>query len=278
MINQSIIILQGIGFHYPKSNHFSLQSLTMTIPKSRITALLGPNGSGKTTLLLLLLGWLKPQQGSIQIDGCDPAVTPRCKMSRVIGLVPQNETYPLGLTVLQYLLLGRAPYLGLLGSPGGGDRRIAQAAIAAVGLEGFKNRPITSLSGGERQLATIARAIVQEPRILLMDEPTAHLDLANKHRVMETINRLVEQEVTVMLTTHDPNVAAEVADEAVLLRGGRLVAFGPTPQVLTEENLSLTYNLPVLVTEVWGRPVVLLHSEMSACREVVQAGRAEDGN
>lgn len=256
-----IITLENVFFTYPKAGHLALKDLTMSVCRNMITALLGPNGSGKTTLMSLLLGWLKPQEGSISIDTLDPCCASRSMMSKVIGLVPQDEPFPLGLTVMQYVILGRAPYLGLLGRPGPKDWVSAQEAIITVGLEGFEDRTATSLSGGERQLATIARSIVQEPRIMLMDEPTAHLDLANKKRVMQTIVDLSDQDVTVMLSTHDPNVAAEIADQSVLLRDGRQMAIGTTYDVLTENNLSLTYNVPVAVVNVLGRPVVLLHSE-----------------
>ncbi len=255
-----IITMKNVCFGYPKASHLALEDLTMGVSSNSITALLGPNGSGKTTLMSCLLGWLKPQAGSISIYTLDPCLAPRSRMSKTIGLVPQDETFPLGLTMLQYVLLGRAPYLGLLGRPGPKDWLMAQEAITTVGMDRFENRAITSLSGGERQLATIARAIVQQPRILLMDEPTAHLDLANKQRVLRTIMGLTEKDVTVMLSTHDPNVAAEIADQSVLLRGGRRIAIGPTYDVLTENNLSLTYNVAVAVVDVLGRPVVLLHS------------------
>jgi iron complex transport system ATP-binding protein len=255
-----IITVDNVCFGYPRASCLALQDLSLGVSRNSVTALLGPNGSGKTTLMSLLLGWLKPQKGSISIEKHNPSLAPRSVMSKLIGLVPQEETFPLGLTVLQYVLLGRAPYLGLLGHPGAKDWLMAQEAIATVGLERFKDRTTASLSGGEKQLATIARAIAQEPKILLMDEPTAHLDLANKQRVLHTIISLAKRDVTVMLSTHDPNVAADIADRSVLLRNGEQVAVGATYDVLTEDNLSSTYNVEVAVVDVLGRPVVLLHS------------------
>ena len=252
-----MLSLSGVRFSYDGVDNPVLRDLSLEIPEAAATAILGPNGSGKTTLLSLLLGMLSPQAGTILVDGKRQGDCSRRAMSRLMGLVPQEERYPFGFSVLEYVLLGRAPYLGLLERPGAGDIRTARQALEAAGLAALSERLIPSLSGGERQLATVARALAQEPRVLLLDEPTAHLDLSNRRRVLGVVRALVDEGVTAVMTTHDPNAAAAVADHVVLLREGQLVAAGPAAEVLNAADLSRTYGVPVDVVQVCGRPVVL---------------------
>jgi iron complex transport system ATP-binding protein len=257
MTVQGIISLAGLRFSYNGSAQPVLRDISLEIPEGAVTAVLGPNGSGKTTLLLILLGMLAPQAGTVLIDGKHRASYSRSAMSQLIGLVPQQERVPFPFSVLDYVLLGRAPHLGLLEQPGRADRQAAREALDTVGLTALMDRPVPSLSGGERQLATVARALAQKPRIFLMDEPASHLDLSNKRRVLGAICALANGGVTIVLTTHDPNAAAVVADTVVLVREGQIIATGPAETVLNSENLSATYGLPVEVVRVRGRPVVL---------------------
>ena len=252
-----MISLAGVHFSYDGPDQPVLRDLSLAIPRAAVTAILGPNGSGKTTLLSLILGMLSPQEGTIRIDGRIQADYSRRAMSRLMVLVPQEESYPFGFSVLEYVLLGRAPYLGLLERPGPVDVQAAWKALETAGLAALSQRPIPSLSGGERQLATVARALAQEPSVLLLDEPTAHLDLSNRRCVLDVIRALSDGGVTAVLTTHDPNAAAAVADHVVLMRQGQLVAAGPVEMVFNAANLSATYGLPVEVVRVHGRPIVL---------------------
>jgi iron complex transport system ATP-binding protein len=235
-----------------------LEDLSLEIPAGTVTAILGPNGSGKTTLLRLLLGVLRPSKGAIYLDGRPQASYSRREQSRLVGLVPQDEHIPFDFSILEYVLLGRAPYLGPLAMPGRADYRVALRALQTAGLEGMGDRPLPTLSGGERQLAVVARTLAQQPRILLMDEPTAHLDLSNKGRLLEIMRHLVEQGTTLVLTTHDPNLASSIAGHAVLMRQGQILDAGPEGTVLTAENLSATYGAPVQVYHLDGRRIILL--------------------
>lgn len=256
-MSTGIISLSDLCFSYNGHKQLILKDLSLEIPEAAVTAILGPNGSGKTTLLSLILGIISPQKGTILIQGRDHARYPRSAMSRLIGLVPQDEIFPLGLSVFQYILLGRAPYLGLLESPKAEDYHAVSKAVETVGLTSFEGRLVSSLSGGERQLAIVARALAQNPRVLLMDEPISHLDLSNRSRVMGLIRELAREGVTVVLTTHDPNVAAGVANDVVLMRQGEVVAAGAMERVLSARNLTTTYGVSVEVAQVHGKPVIL---------------------
>jgi iron complex transport system ATP-binding protein len=226
-VNQDVAIsLTGLSFGYGPVAPAVLQNVSLDIPSGAVTAILGPNGSGKTTLLHLVLGLLNPSAGEIRIDGQAQAGYSRRELSRRIGLVPQNETLAFNLNVLEYVLLGRAPYLGLLEQPGEEDQRAAFEALESAGLAPLWQRSMPSLSGGERQLAAISRALAQEPRILLMDEPATHLDVANARRIAHVIRRLRDRGRTVVFSTHAPDAAAALADHVVLLRRGRVLAAG----------------------------------------------------
>lgn len=251
------ISLQRLRFQYNPDAPLVLNDLSLDIPGSTVTAILGPNGSGKTTLLHLLLGRLVPQQGQIQLEGVAQDTLTRKAMSRLIGLVPQDEEIPFEFTVLEYVVLGRAPYLGWLETPKAADYDLAQAAIADVGISHLGQRTIPSLSGGERQMARLARTVAQAAAIMLLDEPTSHLDLSNQSRVLHLMRAMARRGATAVFTTHDPTAAAAVADYTVLMRGGKPLAAGPTEVVMTGENLSAVYNTPIEVHQVADRLVVL---------------------
>lgn len=252
------VSLRDVSFRYERSHRPALKNVTLEIPAGEITALLGPNGSGKSTLLHLLLGILSPSSGSILLGGKSQAALTRRESSRLVGLVPQDESVVFDLVVFEYVLLGRAPHLGLLNMPGPWDHQVARETLAATGMLQLQQRPIPSLSGGERQLATIARALAQQSKILLLDEPTSHLDLRNQRQVLNLMRALRDTGVTVIFTTHDPNAAAIAADFVVLLRDGEPISSGPMEEVLTEANLSATYDVPVDVANIRGKPVIMV--------------------
>jgi len=257
---ESILSVSGLSFSYHGAGQAVLHDLSLEVSAGTVTAILGPNGSGKTTLLRLLLGVLRPAAGAIRLAGRPQQGYSRRERSQLIGLVPQDEHIPFDFSVLEYVLLGRAPYLGPLQMPGEADRQVALAALEMVGLDPLQDRTLPSLSGGERQLATLARALAQQPQVLLLDEPTAHLDLSNQGRLLAILRKLAAQGKTLVLTTHDPNLAASVAGLIVLMRGGRVLTAGPSEATLTAEGLSATYGVPVHVYDVDHRRVILLES------------------
>jgi len=253
----SAVTVEGVSYTYDRRELPALDGVDLALPDAAVTAVLGANGSGKTTLLNVILGWLPPSEGRVRVHGREHRRRGRREWSCQVGLVSQDDAGAFELELAEYVLLGRAPYLGLLERPGPQDLAAVEAVLATTGLEALRTRLVSSLSSGERQLASIARALVQNPRVLLLDEPLSHLDLANTRGVLGLVAGLRRQGHAVILTTHDPNVAAAVADWVVLLRRGRLVADGPAAEILTRENLSSTYGVEVEVVSAGGRTVVL---------------------
>jgi len=250
--------LRGLRFGYGDGAPDVLRDLSLDIPAGTATAVLGPNGCGKTTLLHVVLGWLAPRAGEVIIDGRRQGEIPRRERGRLMALVPQAEYVPFDFSVLEYVLLGRTPYVGVLEMPSEEDRAVAFESLASLGLAHLWHRPVPELSGGERQMVTLARALAQQTPLLLLDEPTAHLDLGNKGRLLDALQGLSGRGTTVLFTTHDPETAALAARFLVLMRDGQVLAAGPLEEVLVAERLSATYGVPVRVVEVEGRRVVLL--------------------
>lgn len=257
MNRDPVISIKDLSFAYSEAGPEVLRGISIDIGAGNICALLGPNGSGKTTLLNLILGWLRPLAGRIEIDGRDGAGYSRREMSRVIGFVSQEEPAGFELSVLEYVLLGRAPYLGFLETPGAEDRQAAEKALDAAGIRKFRGRALPTLSAGEKQLAAIARVLAQDPLIFLFDEPMSHLDLANTQRICWTIESLRDEGKTVVFTTHDPNVASASADTIVMLLKGRVVAAGSVRQTLNVDNIRRTYGVDADILENNNRPVII---------------------
>jgi iron complex transport system ATP-binding protein len=257
MSDQPLLSFQSVSYTYPESPHKALSLFSHAVESGSVTAVLGPNGAGKTTLLCLALGWLQPQSGQVLLDGRPLPFYARRELGQAIGLVPQSEHIAFDFTVLDYVSLGRAPYLRPLEMPGPSDLSIARQALEQVGLEEFAQRSVLALSGGERQLALIARALAQQPRLLLLDEPTSHLDVGNKGRLVAVLCKLVGMGVTVMLTTHEPDVAAAVATRVVLVRAGQVYSSGTLEEQFTTQALTRVYGRPVEVVRVGERQVAL---------------------
>jgi iron complex transport system ATP-binding protein len=238
----SAISVRGLTFAYPGRTAV-LKELSLEVARGRITVLLGPNGSGKSTLLGLLLGYLFPQTGLIEILGRPLGEYPRKELGRTTGFVSQSSALPFNYPVLEYILLGRAARLSFWGQPGREDLEIAVSAAGEAEIGELIERNVQELSAGELQLVSIARALAQEPRILLLDEPTSHLDPAHAAGVFRLIRRLSARGLTVLFTTHDPLHARQVADEAVLLREGRVLYSGGAAEGLSSRNLERLYGI-----------------------------------
>ncbi len=246
-----------VSFGYPGKGSLAIRDFHYSLQEGRNATILGPNGAGKTTLLFLALGWLRPQRGEILLCGRPIEQISRRAMGRHVALIPQSEHIPFEYSVLEYVLLGRAPYLPPLGAPTVLDEEIAMQALEMAGIANLYDQSILALSGGERQLVLAARALAQEPRLLLMDEPTAHLDLSNKHRLLGILLALKKRGVTILMTTHEPELAFAASDEIILMEKGRVVTSGPAEAVATGANLSRIYQVPVKVVPVEGKNMVL---------------------
>ena len=252
-----LLQFEQLRFGYPQTARPVLQDFHLEIAPGTVTAILGPNGAGKTTLLHLALGWLQPQAGLIRLERQPLASYSRRALGQWLGLVPQSEHIAFEYSLLEFVLLGRAPYLPSLAMPEKADYEIAQSALEQVGLGELQHRSILSLSGGERQLVLIARALAQQPRLLLLDEPTSHLDLGNKGRLVHLLRELQGRGVTILFTTHEPEVAAALATHLVLMQKGQVLKTGLLAEVFTAHDLTRLYQLPVSVVDLDGRKVAL---------------------
>ncbi|MDK2979976.1 MAG: iron complex transport system ATP-binding protein [Chloroflexota bacterium] len=257
MSNVPDLSLRDVRFGYEEGTTV-LDSLSLKIEPARITAILGPNGAGKTTLLNTILGYLKPQTGEVLLDGRDIAQYSKRELSQIIGLVPQAEHFPFNFTALEYILLGRTPYMGMFSMPQDEDYRAAQEIVELLNIAHLKQRPVEELSGGEQQLVLLARALAQEPKILLLDEPTTHLDLSNIAKLLNALKDLAKQDVTVVFTTHDPQAAVFCADQLVLMQAGSVVDAGSLEDILTSESLTRLYGVGIRVEEVDAHRVIFL--------------------
>lgn len=250
-MNDTCYRLTDISYAYHEDRKV-IADLSITLPEGRVTAILGPNGIGKTTFLHLALGWLKPLAGEVSLHGKPLAAYSRRELGRSVSLVPQSEHIAFEYSVLEYVLLGRSPYLKPLALPGPEDVAAAEAALDEVGIRELEGKPVNELSGGEAQMMLIARSLAQEPEVILMDEPTSHLDISNKVKVFNLIRRLSGRGVSVLMTSHEPDEAFAVSDYAVLIgREGDIFA-GGTEAVMTAENLHRVYGVEIRLEHVNG--------------------------
>ena len=250
--------ITGIEFAY--GQRVVLQGISLEAELGEIVGLVGPNGSGKTTLLRIVTGSLAPHQGEIYIQGRKlPSLQPRDR-ARLVAMVQQNPAVPQGFTALEMVLMGRNPHLGLLQWEGRKDVELCQRAMELTETWEFAHRLVSSLSGGELQRVFIARALAQETPVLILDEPTAHLDISFQTGIFDTVERVHRStKVTVLVAMHDLTLAAQYCDRIAALHQGSILAIGEPREVLTAELISRVFGTPVSVVEhpVHGTPVVL---------------------
>jgi len=238
-------MIEAVDLRFGYPGHTVGQGLSLALRAGEVVALLGPNGGGKTTLLKTLLGLLPAQGGEVRLDGCSLTGWALPERARRVGYVPQGQASTFGYSARQIVLMGRTAHLGLLARPGARDQAVADQALRRLGIDHLADRSVHRMSGGERQLVLIARALAQEPRAVLLDEPTASLDFGNQGLVMRAIRALAGEGLGVLFTTHDPNQARRCADTALLLREGCVLAAGPVAQVVNAVNLRALYGADV---------------------------------
>lgn len=224
-----------------------LERLDLSVSSGQMVCLLGSNGCGKTTLFRTLLGLMPPMGGAVYIDGRPTASMSRAALAKLLAYVPQHHTPPFDFRVLDVVAMGRTVYMKGTGQPGRADYDAAANALERLGMEYLSQRIYTRLSGGERQMVLIARAVAQQAGILLLDEPTSSLDFGNQARVLRTLVRLTEQGFGVMMTTHAPDQALLCGAQALLIGPGGSVISGPAGEILTPQTLERAYGVPVAV-------------------------------
>ena len=270
-----MLSVENLSFRHRGGERDVLADVAFRIPEGARTVLLGPNGCGKSTLLMCLAGVWPIRSGRVLVRGRDCSRLPPRVMAGLMAVVPQTHSPLFSYTVREAVLMGRAPHVGPCSSPSPEDEAVADEAIAMVGLGALAERPYTRISGGERQLALVARALAQQAPIMLLDEPTAHLDFKNQYGVLDLIARVcAERGLTVLVALHDPNLAEFFGDRIVMLADGRVRREGTPEEVLSEEILSGLYDSPVGVARIGDRRLIYSNFRPAATGRL----RPEDGS
>jgi len=251
------LTFEEVGFAYGSTP--VLRDLRLRIEPGELTALLGPNGTGKTTCVRLAAGSLTPQRGRVRLFGRDLRTFGAPERARTVAVVPQESPLEFEFRVHEIVAMGRSPHQGLLGLESDEDRKAVAEALQVTGMEGHAGRPLAALSGGEKQRVILARALAQHPRLLLLDEPTAHLDLKHRLAIYALLQRLQREGLTTLVVSHDLNLAAAHCGRLVLFRCGEVVADGPPRAVLRREVLREVYevDLEVRADGEGGAPFVV---------------------
>jgi len=240
--------VNGLSFGYDE--RVVLERVSFTVARSEILTILGPNGSGKTTLLKCLNKLLKPK-GSILIDSFDITRLHGKELAKLIGYVPQAHSPAFPYKVIDVIMSGLTPYLGF-STPGEEDYKAGYDILNQLGLEHMANRRYTQISGGELRLVLIARALLQRPKVILLDEPTSHLDIKNKVLILKVLKNITNEGIIVINSEHDPNLAFMMSDEVLLMNSGKILDYGKTESVLTKANLSTLYGIDIEIIESSG--------------------------
>jgi iron complex transport system ATP-binding protein len=265
--------LAGVDLTVVRGGRRILDGAAVTLAAGTVTAILGPNGSGKSTLLRVLGGLWRPSGGAVLLEGQPLDRLPRAAVAKRVAFLPQDTRCDFAFTVEEIVAMGRHPHVGALGAPGQADRRAVDDAIRTCDLEHLRTRTMDRLSGGERQRAAIARCVAAAPAVLLLDEPTAHLDLEHALSIAALCRGLAARGTAVAFATHDLAVAARFATEIVLLSGGRVAASGRPAAVLTPARLRDVFAVDAeIVTAADGRPAFVFDTPATAPRPALVQG------
>ncbi|WP_276259794.1 ABC transporter ATP-binding protein [Haloglomus litoreum] len=254
----SELVGRDLAIGYPATDEPVVECERVVIPAGEVTALVGPNGSGKSTLLKALAGQLEPWSGTVELDGQDVYALDDKARARKVGLLSQEREEPGSLTVENLVQHGRYPYRGFLDGLADADRSAVDRAIEQAGVEHLRDRPISDLSGGQKQLAWVAMSLAQETDVLLLDEPTTFLDLRHQLNVLETVRSLnADRDVTVGVVLHDISQAARYADNLIAMQDGEPYDWGPPTEVVTEELLADVFGVDATVREGLDGPEIV---------------------
>ena len=264
-----MVSLQVQGVYFSYIDGLVLHNISLSFRAGEMVGLLGPNGSGKTTLIKLASGVLKPNQGEIKLDGSSLSQLSRKSIARSVAVVPQQFNTPFAFTTAEVVMLGRTPFLRAFAEESEIDKQLVSNALDLVGISELKERRFDELSGGERQKVILAMALAQQPKLLLLDEPTMHLDITHQVEILEMVRRLnVERGLTVIAAMHDLNLASLYFDRLVLLKEGRVSADGTPAQVLTEARIGEVFSALVKVEPhpATGVPHIVIMPKGSAIK------------
>jgi iron complex transport system ATP-binding protein len=247
----ALLTVQNLTFSYPGVPTLPIfREVSFSVDASNVFCLLGPNGTGKSTLLKCVANVLQGWHGTILLGDKNISHLRPAEVAKGIAYVPQNQVSAFPFLVHDVVVMGRAPHLSIFSSPTRSDREIAYNAMKTVGILHLAERPCTMLSGGEWQLTLIARAMAQEPRVMILDEPTSHLDMGNQVRILRVIRSLAKKGLAIVMASHFPDHAFIAATEAAILDDGRMIRKGPPDEIITAENLGKAYGIEVKVLQV----------------------------
>lgn len=240
--------LKNVFYSYGQNK--TLNDISFTVETGKLACVLGPNGCGKTTLLKNVLGLLKPSSGSIFIDGEETQKLSPKKLAQLMGYIPQTHSPPFPYKVSEVVLMGRTAYLSQLSMPSKRDEEIAYDSLKKLNITHLKDKIYTKISGGERQLVLIARALAQQPKVLIMDEPTSSLDFGKQNLVLEHVRMLSQKGISILMVTHDPAHALFCADKVVTMKKGRILKIGNPQDVISEDMMKDMYETDVKIGKV----------------------------
>ncbi|MCX7822857.1 MAG: ABC transporter ATP-binding protein [Syntrophobacterales bacterium] len=252
-----MVEVKSIYFRHNEGSREILKDINFCAPQGSITAVLGPNGSGKSTLFRCIVGLWRPSRGEVFVGRKNTRELSFRERAQLFAMVPQDHHPPFPYKVFDVVLMGRASYVGMFSSPKKKDYEATEEAISLVGINHIRNKPYTKISGGERQLVLIARALAQASPVIILDEPTSHLDFRNQLKVLTTIRSISkERQITVLVTFHDPNLSMLFADYAVIINDGSVIATGPPHQIVTEELIKRVYGVETKILAWNGAKLV----------------------
>lgn len=243
-----VLDVKNISFSYDGDLIF--ENISFSIEKGDVLCILGPNGTGKTTLIKCLNNIHKADSGEILVNGENIENLSFAQISRHIGYIPQSHVPTFPFSVFDVVLMGRAPYLNLTDNPKDEDRQIALNALKTLGIEDLKDKEYTNLSGGERQLVFLARILCQQPDILILDEPTSHLDFGNQIKLLEIIDNLAKSDLSIIMSSHFPDHAFLSSTKVAIMKNKSFIDFGKPEDVVTEENLKKAYSIDVKLINI----------------------------
>jgi iron complex transport system ATP-binding protein len=259
-----ILEVEGAGFSYDGERDI-FAGISFAVEQGEVLAILGSNGTGKSTLIKCVMNLHPLDTGTVRLEDRDLGEMTYREIARCTGYVPQANQVVFPFSVFDFVLMGRSPHLSVFQNPSREDVEITWQVIENIGIAHLAARPISEISGGERQMAMVARALVQQPALLIMDEPTSHLDFGNQIRVLDLIDRLAEQGIAVLMTTHFPDHGFIVSHKVAIIHDGAFISHGYADEVITAENLRIAYGTDVMVKyiEEAGRNICI---PMYRCR------------